>query len=137
MMDVKKLVVIGGVIALIVFGVRTFKSTDQKAFHDFSIQRVQNLFDNLSSGNTADQQDAMGYWRVGHPEPANAEKWTAFERFMEKKDLPMRVASYDYVSSELVDGDDVVNRYVRLSCRVDGRELGMIIRHKMPIEWAD
>lgn len=135
-MDVKKLLVVGGLIALIVLGVRYFKHTDQKAFHDFSKDRVEKLFDNLKSGRTADEQDAMGYWRVGHPEPASSEKFTAFEKFMEKKNLPMRVQSYEYLSSELVDGDDVVNRYVRLTCRVDGRELAMIIRHKLPIEWA-
>jgi len=136
-MDLKKLVIIGGVIAVIVMGVGYFKKTDQRAFHEFSRARVQNLFDSLKSGGTADQQDAMGYWRVGHPEPASSEKFTAFEKFLEKKGVPMRVSSYEYLSSELVDGDDVVNRYVRLRCRVDGRELGMVIRQKLPIEWAD
>ena len=136
-MDLKKLVIIGGVIAVIIMGVGYFKKTDQRAFHEFSRARVQNLFDSLKSGGTADQQDAMGYWRVGHPEPASSEKFTAFEKFLEKKGVPMRVSSYEYLSSELVDGDDVVNRYVRLRCRVDGRELGMVIRQKLPIEWAD
>jgi FtsZ-interacting cell division protein ZipA len=135
-MDLKKLLIIAGLIAVIVFGVQYFKKTDQRAFHVNSKDRVQKLFDNMKSGRTADQQDAMGYWRVGHPETASSEKITAFERFLEKKDLPMQISSYEYVSSELVNGNDVVNRYVLLTCEVDGRELSMIIRHKMPIEWA-
>ena len=137
-MDLKKLIIVGVIIAAIVFGVQYFKKTDQRAFHTFSVDRVQKLFDNLQSGGTADQQDAVGYWRVGHPEATNESNLTMFENFMEKKGLSsIKVGSYEYVSSELVDGDDVVNRYVRLDCRVEGRDLSMIIRHKTPIEWAD
>ena len=137
-MDLKKLIIVGVIIVAIIFGVQYFKKTDQRAFHTFSVERVQNLFDNLESGRTADQQDAIGYWRVGHPEATDEGKLTRFENFMNKKGLnSIKIKSYEYVSSELIDGDDVVNRYVLLRCKVEGRDLSMIIRHKMPIEWAD
>lgn len=136
-MNFKRLLIIGVLIALIVFGVRYFKNTDQNVFHEVSRDRVQNLFDNLKSGRSADMQDAMGYWRVGHPEAASQEQLAKFESFLGKKGLSRQVNSYEYVSSELVDGGDVVNRYVLLKCRIEGHDLAMIIRHHMPIQWAD
>lgn len=136
-MNFKKLFFVAVVVALIVFGVRYFKDTDQGAFHEYSKDRVQNMFDNLKSGQSADMQDAMGYWRVGHPEPASQDQLAKFESFLGRKGLSRQVRSYEYVSSELVDGDDVTNRYVLLRCRVDGHDLGVIVRHKTTIQWAD
>lgn len=136
-MSLKKLLIIGCLVALIIFGVRYFKNTDQQVFHEVSVDRVQKMFDNLESGRTADKQDAMGYWRVGHPEGASQEILAAFEAFLEKKGLPRQIQSYEYVSSELIDGDDMVNRYVLLKCRIEGWDLSMIIRHKIPIQWAN
>jgi hypothetical protein len=133
----KRLVVIGGIAALVVFGVQYFKKTDRKAFQEHSKERVQKLFDNLKSGRTADQQDAVGYWRVGHPEGTTEAKLQDFERFLKEKNIPMKIKSYEFVSSELVEGEDVVNRYVLLNCKVDDRSLSMMIRHKTPIRWAD
>ena len=136
-MDLKKLLIVGGVILAIILGIQYFKKTDQRAFHDLSKGRVQNLFDNLKSGRTADEQDAMGYWRVGHPETATEANLRSFERFMEAKSLPTQIKTYEFISSELVAGDDVVNRHVRLECKVDGQRLSMVIHHKLPIEWAN
>lgn len=136
-MSLKKLLFIGILVALIVYGVKYFKQTDQHAFHELSKERAQKMFDNLKSGRSADQQDAIGYWRVGHPEGTDQVNLQAFKHFLETKGLSMDVQKYEYVSSELFSGDDTANRFVRLECKADGHKLSMDIRFKEPIEWAD
>jgi hypothetical protein len=135
-MDLKKLIILGAAIAGVVLFVQFFKSTDERAFHDYAKDRVQKTFDSLKSGKIADQQDAIGYWRIGHPEPATEGALNSFEKFLAEKQLTLRVGSYQYVSSEVVDGEDQVNRSVRLVCMVDGKRLTLTVRQGHALDWA-
>ena len=135
-MDLKKLVILGVVIAGVVLFVQYMKGTDEQAFHNYAKERVQNTFESLKGRSTADEQDAIGYWRIGHPEPATEGALSSFEKFLAQKDLTMDVGSYEYVSSEVLAGQDQVNRSVRLTCRVDGKRLTLIVRQGYPLDWA-
>ena len=134
-MSLKKLVMVAVVIGLIIYGVKYFKETDQRAFLAFSVDRVENVFANLESGSISDEEEAIAYFFVGHPAPASEDSETAFLQFLKDKGLSKKNGSYEYISSELVDGDDVLNRFVRLKCKVQGRELTMNIYNKAPLIW--
>jgi hypothetical protein len=134
-MSLKKLVMVGVVIGLIIYGVNYFKETDQRAFHEFSVDRVENVFANLDSGSISDEEVAIAYFYVGHPAPASMDSEKAFLEFLNEKGLSKKNGSYEYISSELVDGDDVLNRYVRLQCKVQGHKLTMNIYNKVPLMW--
>jgi len=136
-MDLKKLMVLVVVVAGIFLAVRFFKTTDVKAFDEMSRLRVQTIFDNLRGGPDADQQKAIGFWRKGGNEPATAGSLNSFEKWLAKKNLKMPIGSYEYVSSRVENGDDVVNRYAVVSFRVDGRTLIVHVRQGSPVEWAD
>ncbi len=134
----KKLVVFGVVVVAAVFFVKLFKQTDMKAFETNTQTRVEKMFKNLESGNTADAQEAMGLWRVGHPELASEDIENAFLAFLAEKDLRrVKVKSYALVSTELIDGEDTVNRHIILACKVNGKKLKLKVRHKLPLEWVD
>lgn len=136
-MDVslKKLVMAGVVIGLLIYGVKYFKETDQGAFHKVSVDRVEKLFANLESGAISDEEEAIAYFFVGHPAPASQDSEKAFLEFLNEKGLSKKNGSYEFISSELVDGDDVLNRYVRLECKVQGHKLTMNIYNKAPLMW--
>jgi hypothetical protein len=133
--SLKKLVMVGVVIGLIIYGVKYFKETDQRAFHEFSVDRVENVFANLESGSISDEEVAIAYFFVGHPAPASEDSEKAFLQFLNEKGLSKKNGSYEFISSELVDGDDVLNRYVRLKCKVQGHKLTMNIYNKAPLMW--
>lgn len=134
-MSLKKLVMVGVVIGLIVYGVKYFKGTDQRAFHQYSVDRVEKVFSNLESGSLSDEEEAIAYFFVGHRDSATVQSELAFKRFLKEKGLSNKSSSYEYISSELVNGDDVLNRYVRLKCKVEGQELTMNIYNKVPLMW--
>jgi len=134
-MSLKKLVFVGVVIGLIIYGVKYFKETDQRAFHEHSVNRVEMVFANLESGSISDEEEAIAYFFVGHPDPASEDSEKAFLQFLGEKSLSKKNGSYEYISSELVDGNDVLNRFVRLKCKVQGRELTMNIYNKAPLMW--
>ena len=137
MMDLKKLAILAVIIAGVFFAVRFFKGTDVKAFHDMSKQRVQTIFDNLKGGPDADRQKAIGFWRKGGNEPATDGSLTSFEKWLARKNLKMKIGTYEYVSSRVENGGDVVNRYAVVTFRVDGRRLTVNVRQGSPVEWAD
>lgn len=134
-MSLKKLVMVGVVIGLIIYGVKYFKETDQRAFHEYSVDRVEQVFANLESGAISDEEEAIAYFFVGHPASASEDSEMAFLKFLKEKGLRTKNGSYEYISSELVDGTDVLNRYVRLKCKIQGHELTMRIYNKIPLQW--
>lgn len=134
-MNLKNLVVIGVVIAGIFVALKLFRGTDVNAFHNMAKERVETIFVNLQDG--ADQQKAIGFWRKGGNEPATEGALDSFEKWLAKKNLKMKIESYNYVSSDVVDGEDVLNRYVIVNFRVDGRPFSVQVRQGSPVEWAD
>ena len=133
----KKLIALLVAIGAIYAVVTIFKSTDKKAFLKVSQERVENLWSNMQSGGTADLQDAIGYWYVGHPITVDGQLLRKFEKFIDRKGIPEKIGSYAVVSAELVDGDDVVNRFVRVVTVVNGETYTLKVPHKLPIEWLD
>jgi len=134
-MSLKKLVMVGVVVGLIIYGVKYFKETDQRAFHQYSVERVEKVFANLDSGAISDEEEAIAYFFVGHPAPASEDSEKAFLKFLKDKGLSKKNGSYEYISSELVDGDDVLNRYVSLKGKIQGHELTIRIYNKYPLQW--
>jgi len=134
-MSLKKLVMVGVVIGLIIYGVKYFKETDQRAFHQYSVDRVEKVFANLDSGAISDEEEAIAYFFVGHPAPASQDSEKAFLQFLKDKGLSKKNGSYEYISSELVDGDDVLNRYVSLKAKIQGHDLTIRIYNKYPLQW--
>ena len=133
----KKLIALLVAIGAIYAVVTIFKSTDKKAFLKVSQERVENMWSNMQSGGTADLQDAIGYWYVGHPITVDGQLLRTFEKFIDRKGIPEKIGSYAVVSAELVDGDDVVNRFVRVVTVVNGETYTLKVPHKFPIEWLD
>ncbi len=134
-MSLKKLVMVGVVIGLIIYGVKYFKETDQRAFHQYSVDRVEKVFANLDSGAISDEEEAIAYFFVGHPASASQDSEKAFLQFLKDKGLSKKNGSYEYISSELVDGDDVLNRYVSLKAKIQGHDLTIRIYNKYPLQW--
>jgi len=133
----KKLIALLVAIGAIYAVVTIFKSTDKNAFLKVSQERVENMWSNMQSGGTADLQDAIGYWYVGHPITVDGQLLRKFEKFIDRKGIPEKIGSYAVVSAELVDGDDVVNRFVRVVTVVNGETYTLKVPHKFPIEWLD
>ncbi len=92
------------------------------------------MFDNLKSGSLADEQDAIGYWRIGHPEVANSESVAAFGRFRSEGSLGA-IQSFSLVSSQVVAASDSYARSAEVTCQVNGKTVRIRARHKQPLEW--
>jgi hypothetical protein len=135
-MDLKKLMILAVIIAGVFVALRLFKQTDVAAFDSSSKIRVQAIFDNLTGGPDADPQKAIGFWRIGGNEAATDASLTSFEKWLARKNLTMKVGSYEFLSSRVENGEDVVNRYAIVTFRVDGRTLSVEVRQGSPVEWA-
>jgi hypothetical protein len=131
----RKFVVPAVVVVVVVLAVSHFKGLDKRAFHRFSRERVEKMLTSMKSGRSADLQDAMGYWYVGHPMPAEEMVYTQFETFLYDGGLSTQIRDFEILDSELVNGNDVVNRYVRVDCRIDGKNKTMKLVHGSPISW--
>ena len=124
------------VVVLGIVAVQGYKILDRKADERNARQRVSLMFERLKSGTLADEQDAIGYWRVGHPEAASQETANLFARFRGERNIG-RVDSYSFVSSKLVEGGDASQRYVDIDCTVNGRPLRLRATHAFPLQWID
>ena len=122
--------VVAGVLA-----VQGYKILDRKADERNSRERISKMFERLQSGSLADEQEAIGYWRVGHPESASEETANAFARFRARKGL-RKIETYAITSSHVVDGSGAA-RSIEFVCLVNGRELRIRARHGFPLEWID
>lgn len=135
----KKLVLIGGVIALVIGFVLYFKTMDKKAFERTSCERVEKFFESLKYDDVGHEGDAHGLWYQGSPGPLNDELLIdAFYTFLREGGVWIGdVKNYEFVSSELIGGEDVVNRYVEVRCKVNGRDRIVIVKQRMPLTWGD
>ena len=113
-----------------------FKYTDRKAFEENSRKRVQAMFEGLQRGDTASEQDAIGYWRIGHTEAPSQDSVNGFARFRSAGSLG-GVQSFSIVSTQLVDASDTYTRYVDVTCLVNSKTLRIRARHHQPLEWAN
>ena len=86
------------VVVLAAAGLVGFKKLDNSAFERNSRLRVENMLKNLQTGRLADEQEAIGYWRVGHPEAATEASVSAFARFRAEGSLG-EVKSFSIVSN--------------------------------------
>jgi hypothetical protein len=129
----KKLIL--AVVVLAVAGFQIYKVTDRKAFEENSRKRVLSMMESLQRDTIPDEQDAIGYWRIGHPEVAREENVNAFARFRATGGLGP-VKTFSIVSSQLVDASDTYARYVEITCMVNGKQLRIRARHHQPLEWA-
>jgi hypothetical protein len=136
-MDLKKLVAVGVLVAGVYFALQFFKQTDTKAFHSMAKIRVETIFENLKGRPSDDPQKAIGFWRIGGNEPASDATLRSFERWLEEKNLRMKIGSYEYLSSRMVNEEDVVGRHAIVNFKVDGRTLSVAVRQGSPVEWAN
>lgn len=113
-----------------------YKILDRKADERNARQRVSLMFERLKSGTLADEQDAIGYWRVGHPEAATQESANEFERFRSEGKLG-RVESFTLVSSQIVELGDASQRHVDIVCNVNGHPLKIRAVHAFPLKWIN
>lgn len=113
-----------------------YKVLDRKAEERNARQRVSLMFERLKSGTLADEQDAIGYWRVGHPEPATEASANEFSRFRSERNLG-RVESFTLLSSQLVELGDASQRHVDIICTVNGHQLKIRAVHTFPLQWID
>lgn len=126
-------------VVVIVLGFAAFygyKILDRKADERHARERVSLMFERLKSGTLADEQDAIGYWRVGHPEVASEASANDFARFRGARQIG-RVQSFNLVSSAVVEGSDAFQRHVDIVCNVNGRPLKIRATHGFPLEWSD
>ncbi len=124
-------VVIAGVVV-----VQGYKVLDRKAEERNAQQRVSLMFERLKTGVLADEQEAIGYWRVGHPEATDESMVSAFSAFRKERGIG-RVETFSIVSSQLFEGAEAQLRYVDFLCTVNGRQLRIRARHKLPLEWIN
>jgi hypothetical protein len=131
---VKKFLLFAAIVGIIV--VQGYKVLDRKAEERNAHQRVSLMFERLKTGILADEQEAIGYWRVGHPESPSDETANAFAKFRGQRNLS-RIESYSIVSSQLIEGNVALGRHVDFQCVVNGRPLRIRATHKLPLEWLD
>lgn len=124
------------VVVLAIVGFQGYKILDRRAFEENSRKRVEGMFENLKSGNLADEQDAIGYWRVGHPEAASQDSVNSFARFRSAGNFGA-VQSFGIVSTETGAASDSYARYIDLTCQVNGKTLRIRARHHQPLEWVN
>lgn len=133
----KKLVIAVAVVVAVVLGVKYFKRMDTRAFETQSRARVENVFNNLKSGRSSDEEGAIKAWLSGGTMLAiSAKDQDDFMRFLEKKGLKRTISSFELLSSEVERAEDVNARHVEVKVRVDGKPLTLIVRYKQPIEWG-
>ena len=133
----KKLIIIVLVIGAAIAGVKVFKMKDKETFTKYSLKRVERMLYGIKEKDTALEQEAIGYWLNGSPKTAMNEQISrGFDDFKKEKGI-YRISSYEVLSAELINGDDQVNRYVEVRFKADGKELGVIVRHKRTMEWMD
>lgn len=137
-MDLKKVALVLGIIGLLYGSVRYFKSMDKTAFVRTSGERVEMMFENLKSDDVGHEGAAAGMWYQGSPKPLNDRYLLdKFYDFLRKGGVWMGdVKTYEFVSSELFFGEDVVNRRVEVTCKVNGVDRVVIVRHRQPLEWG-
>ena len=128
----KKFLIVIAVLAVAVFF--GYKRLDGRALEANSRGRVEGMLKSLQSGTLADEQEAIGYWRVGHPEAANEANANAFARFRAEGALGV-VTSYAVVSSVLVPGSSADTRSVEIAVNINGKPFRLRARHKQPLEW--
>lgn len=128
----KKFLIVTVVLAAV--GFVGFKKLDNSALERSSKQRVEGMLKGLQSGSLADEQDAIGYWRVGFPEATTEAATNAFGRFRSEGGLA-EVKSFSVVSTQLVPGTDTVARAVEVTAEINGKTVRLRARHKQPLEW--
>jgi hypothetical protein len=119
-----------------VLGFQGYKVLDRKADERNARERVSLMFERMKSGSLPDEQDAIGYWHVGHPETASTETANGFARFRAQRNVG-RVETYSIVSTQVSEGGIAASRYVDIVCVVNGRDLKIRAVHKFPLEWID
>ena len=133
----KKLIVVAAVIIAIFFAFKLFKRMDTRAFESQSRQRVENVFNNLKSGRTSDEEYAIKAWLSGGKFlTITAKDQDDFMRFLAQEGLGRTISSFELLSSEVLDADDVHARSVKVKVRVNDKPLTLIVRFKQPIEWG-
>jgi hypothetical protein len=135
--DVKKLVIIAAVIAAVFIAFKLFKGMDTRAFESQSRERVENIFNNLKSGRTSDEEYAIKAWLTGGKFLAiTAKDQDDFMRFLERKGLTRTISSFEVLSSEVKDAGDVNARHVVVKVKVNDKPLTLIVRYRQSIEWG-
>lgn len=124
------------VIVLGIAAFQGFKVLDRKADERNARQRVSLMFERLKSGTLADEQDAIGYWRVGHPEAASEGTANEFSRFRAEGKLG-KVESFTLLSSQVVEGSDASQRHVDVVFDVNGQQRKIRAVHAFPLKWID
>jgi hypothetical protein len=125
-------------LAIVILGiaaVQIFKMTDRRAFEESSRKRVQLMLENLQAGGTSYEQDAMGYWRVGHPKTANEDKANDFARFRSQGGLG-GVQSFSITSTKLNEATNTYDRYVEIAFVVNSKPLRVRAKQARPLEWV-
>jgi len=134
---VKKLVIAGVVVVVVVLGLRLFKGMDASAFEAQSRERVEKVFNNLKSGRTSDEEGAIKAWLTGGTMLAiSAKDQDDFMRFLEKKGLGRTISSFELLSSQVKRAEDVNARHAEVKVRVNDTPLTLIVRFKQPLEWG-
>ena len=128
----KKFLIVLAVLA--VAGFFGYKKLDSRALEAHSRERVEGMLKGLQAGTLADEQEAMGYWRIGHPEPASDANANAFARFRGEGQLG-EVKSFTIVSTQLIPASSATGRSVEISATINGKPVRLRAKHKQPLEW--
>lgn len=133
----KKLVIVALVVAGVVLALRFYRSMDARAFEAQSRERVEKVFNNLTSGRSSDEEYAIKAWLTGGTILAvSAKDQDDFMRFLGAKGLGRTISSFELLSSQVQRADDVNARHVEVKVRVNDRPLTLIVRYKQPLEWG-
>lgn len=133
----KKLVIVAVVIAAVVLALKLYRDMDARAFETQSRDRVEKVFNNLTSGRSSDEEYAIKAWLTGGTILAfSAKDQDDFMRFLEEKGLGRTISSFELLSSEVMRADEVSARQVVVKVRVNDKPLTLIVRYKQPIEWG-
>lgn len=133
----KKIVLLAAIVVIAVAAVAFFKKTDKEAFHTVSVQRVEKVFTGLIEGPTKDENKATAQWAWGRDKGFARGDSDDFYSWLKKKGLTIVIKDYQFISSRLVNAEDTANRYVSVRCKINGKELVVIARHKQRLEWGD
>ena len=128
------LVLLGGA----VFGsVEGYKYWDKQTDLERAGKRVEGMIAEWQTRNGSAEQAAISWWRYGYNnKPVGSDSYTSWTNFWSAQGI-RKVTSFELDSLELVEEDDVLNRYVIAECTINGKELAMRVQENERITWIE
>jgi hypothetical protein len=128
----KKLLV---VLVLGIAAFQVYKISERKTFESHTKKRVEGMLANLQKGRVADEQDAIGFWKIGRPmAPAESDS-NEFANFRSRGGLGA-VQSYSITSATYAPADSTEGEHVDVAFVVNGKPMKIRARPVGALEWA-